>query len=438
MKDFKYHLMVRNCRAIKAADIDLSEITVLAGVNASGKSTIARMFRDLVELSAEYERLLAVQMWRVRLDIWRYAILGRAHLRAGNFPSPQKLSIVKALANGDYTFADAIGILDEALQQLLLEGPGREKSYVVQRLRRMLDLKVEDGEELLDVFRTEAANTLAKFEKRKTNRSYLAYQELLQGNPLMEGQITLEEGAQTVFSNDNARDTLEEISFIKRAIYIESPFKSIPNVISRTEINMGDEFTRVKEERGHTQVGSLSELTDVLAGDVSFVKDFDEDESDEVRALLGHNGRWQYRRKDGKNFALDDCATGIRALSILNILHSYGWLDAETLLVIDEPEAHLHPQWVVEYARLLLLLSKRFKVRIVITTHSPDMVNAIHTIGMALGMGNDIGFYLAEGDDAEPYKYNYQALGNKVGDIFKAYNVSFDRIDGYAKNGLFK
>lgn len=47
----------------------MSEITAFAGVNASGKSTIARMFRDLVELSAEYERLLTVHMWNGRMDI---------------------------------------------------------------------------------------------------------------------------------------------------------------------------------------------------------------------------------------------------------------------------------------------------------------------------------------------------------------------------------
>ena len=87
---------------------------------------------------------------------------------------------------------------------------------------------------------------------------------------------------------------------------------------------------------------------------------------------------------------------------------------------------------------MLLLLSKRLRVRIVITSHSPDMVNAIHTIGLALGMGEDIGFYLAEKDAEDSFVFNYRGLGNKVGDIFKAYNVSFDRIDAYARNALSK
>ena len=53
-------------------------------------------------------------------------------------------------------------------------------------------------------------------------------------------------------------------------------------------------------------------------------------------------------------------------------------------------------------------------------------------------MGNKIGFYLAEEDEKERFKFVYRSLGNKVGDIFKTYNVSFDRIDDYARKGLVK
>jgi len=262
------------------------------------------------------------------------------------------------------------------------------------------------------------------------------YRDLMTGNPLMEGKIFLGEGDRVVFSNDSARDTLDEISFIKRAIYIESPLKSFPRSVTATELNMGDAFTRIKEDVAPGSVARFAELSDVLSGDFACVKEFEEEESEAVRALLGHTGRWLYQRKDGESFALEDCATGIKSLSILSVLYAKGWLDAETLLIIDEPEAHLHPQWIVEYARILLLMSKRLKVRIVITSHSPDMVNAIHTIGASMGMREDIGFYLAEADEAEKYRFSYRTLGDKVGDIFKAYNTSFERIDDYAKRGI--
>lgn len=432
MKDFKYHLSVRDCRAIGAAEIDLAEITVLSGVNASGKSTIARMFRDLVELSAEYERLLAVRMWQGRMDMWRYVVTGSARLSTRVKVACRYLT--KNLADGTLAFPDAVALLEQALRDVLSSGEtGRDESMFVQRARRLLDL--DDGPlDLLAVFRQEADNLLQKFERRRKSRSYVAYRDLMDGNPLMEGRITLEEGGRVVFSNDSARDTLDEISFIKRAIYIESPLKSFPRAISLSALNMEDGFTRVKEDIVPGKLERLPELAEVLSGDFAYVKEYEEEEKEDVRALLGRSGRWFYQRKDGERFALDECATGIKSLSILSVLYSRGWLDAETLLIIDEPEAHLHPQWIVEYARILLLLSKRLRVRILVTSHSPDMVNALHTIGLALGMGQDIGFYLAEADEKEKYKFNYRPLKNKVGDIFKAYNVSFDRIDSYARS----
>lgn len=434
MKDYKYHLSVHDCRAIKSAEIDLSEITVLTGVNASGKSTIARMFRDLVELSAEYERLLAVQMWNGRMDMWRYALYSGTRFRMSSVIELRRRNISEGLAKGRIYLSESIEMLDRAVCEVLQNNDiDQEESPWVQRIRRVLGLGMDV--DIYETFRGEADRVLAKFEKRRKQRSYVAYQELMHGNPLMEGKVTLEEGGHLVFSNDSARDTLDEISFIKRAIYIESPFKSIPRSVTETELDMGDDFSRVKEDVAPASVNRIVELRDVLSGAVNFANDFDDD-SEIERVLLGRSGRWMYRRSDGGNFVLDECATGIKSLAILDILHSKGWLDAETLLIIDEPEAHLHPQWIVEYARMLLLLSKRLRVRIVITSHSPDMVNAIHTIGLALGMGDDIGFYLAEKDAENSFRFNYRGLGNKVGDIFKAYNVSFDRIDTYARNAV--
>lgn len=434
MKDFRYHLSVHDCRAIRSAEIDLSEITVLTGINASGKSTIARMFRDLVELSSEYERLLAVRMWNGRMDMWRYAIRG-VRSSSKSVRALLERNIVRGLAKGALSFSEAVEMLSLALRDVMQDLS--EESVAVHRIRRILNLD-KRNEGILSAFQTDAANTLEKFYRRKDRRSYVAYQDLMQGNALNEGRVTLEEAGRMVFSNDSSRDTLDEISSIKRAIYIESPLKSIPLSVTATELNMGDAFTRVKEDVASASFARLSELNDILSGDVDFTRDFDNDYPEDLRVFLGRDGHWLYHRRDGADFDLEECATGIKSLAILNILHSKGWLDAETLLIIDEPEAHLHPQWIVEYARILLLLTQRLKVRIVMTSHSPDMVNAIHTIGTSLGMGEDIGFYLAEEDADEKFKFNYRSLGNKVGDIFKAYNVSFDRIDAYARNGLSK
>ena len=48
---------LRNYMAVRKANIELADMTVLAGVNASGKSTIARIFHTTVETNRNYEAI---------------------------------------------------------------------------------------------------------------------------------------------------------------------------------------------------------------------------------------------------------------------------------------------------------------------------------------------------------------------------------------------
>ena len=47
------------------------------------------------------------------------------------------------------------------------------------------------------------------------------------------------------------------------------------------------------------------------------------------------------------------------------------------VLVLDEPEIHLHPQWQLQYAEIIILLQKAFNLNIVITTHSSHFLEAL-------------------------------------------------------------
>ncbi|MFQ2508212.1 AAA family ATPase [Aeromonas caviae] len=71
-------------------------------------------------------------------------------------------------------------------------------------------------------------------------------------------------------------------------------------------------------------------------------------------------------------------ASGIKSLSILNLLISSGQLSTGSFLIIDEPEVNLHPEWQIEYARVISTLTSR-GVTIVVTTHSPYIVEALKT-----------------------------------------------------------
>lgn len=47
------------------------------------------------------------------------------------------------------------------------------------------------------------------------------------------------------------------------------------------------------------------------------------------------------------------------------------------VLVLDEPEVHLHPEWQLRYAEIIVLLQKTFNLTVVVTTHSSHFLEAL-------------------------------------------------------------
>lgn len=136
------------------------------------------------------------------------------------------------------------------------------------------------------------------------------------------------------------------------------------------------------------------------------------------------------------NIRLSEVATGFKTFSYLQRLLENGYLNEETLLMIDEPEAHLHPQWIVEFARMLVLLNKTLGLKIMIASHNPDMVSAIHDIAEKEGILPHTHFYVAQQCPDNKHKFVYKALGNEISEIFESFNIALDRIKEYGATGL--
>ena len=133
---------------------------------------------------------------------------------------------------------------------------------------------------------------------------------------------------------------------------------------------------------------------------------------------------------------LNDAATGFKTFSYLQRLLENGYLTSETLLMIDEPEAHLHPQWIVDFARLLVLLHKEIGVKVMIASHNPDMVAAIQAIAGKEGALENTHFYLAKPCDDNSHQYVYKNLGSEIGEIFESFNIALDRINQYGERSV--
>lgn len=74
---------------------------------------------------------------------------------------------------------------------------------------------------------------------------------------------------------------------------------------------------------------------------------------------------------------LGNVASGMKNFLVIQSLIEKGKLKRNSILMIDEPETNLHPQWHLNFAEVLVLLYKHMGIRSIVNSHSPYLIRAL-------------------------------------------------------------
>lgn len=119
--------------------------------------------------------------------------------------------------------------------------------------------------------------------------------------------------------------------------------------------------------------------------------------------------------KDGTELSVKNLATGSKMFFIIKKLLFSGLIDSNTMLILDEPESHLHPEWINKFAEILVYLAKDVNVKILITTHSPNLMLALSVYAKKADLTENSHFYIAENVE-DGYFSQIRCIDDSIGE----------------------
>ena len=134
-----------------------------------------------------------------------------------------------------------------------------------------------------------------------------------------------------------------------------------------------------------------------------------------------------YEEMDKEPLRVQNLATGSKMFSILKNLLEKGEINFETMLILDEPEAHLHPEWQNVFAEVIVLLVKELDTHVLLTTHSPNFLMAIEAYAKKYGLLDKADYYMAEHNE-DNYTVDYVCVNDKLSQIYSSFTLPLVKV----------
>lgn len=427
----KYTFKLSNYHAIEKAEIILDGITVLSGENGSGKSTISRWLYYLIRGTNEYEMFVekeAISEIRSMLDSIRRAstILDFDNV----IRSTQTRQVLSEIWNvGIESYQDKFNSIVDSFVDSLFEELSSRRSVntALRRLSTIFQLELTKDDNVDSIlnkisyqlrrdYQKTLLYTIEQKKKRDTPSLTKFIRNIASPGDGWPNELSLDEDQLPLI---NKREFREPV-MLNRAIYYGTQ-RTINSLDYDSEL---DKMLRRPLSGMPNMLGAIRmRIQSVINGTITY--------EDETSLLMDEPGLYYHRKTDNLRIPLKQAATGITSFAYLLQLLNNGYLQKDTLLIIDEPEAHLHPQWIVEFARLLVLLNKKIGMKVLVSSHNPDMVSAIQSISRKEGIIDTVHFYVAQKRNEENTRYIYKDLGAEIGEIFESFNIALSRIQMY-------
>lgn len=399
---------IKNFGKIAEANIKLDGITVICGNNNTGKSTVGKALFSFFNALTDYKNKIDAQKnSKLRAAIRNYA--------ADPMDLPVKVLYPKNsmdfISEHENHFS-----LDEVKEFLELSyGVKLPKDRLVSLVEYLNTPEIDILNEYVYRYITNVMNGQVKNAYSSSNSHCLISGEFKDFTNTIKIRkqyciCELDEPIEHSAYYINTPFSLDSLNEHRMAIFGSNPMsRNIVDAIlqAQAEINE-DSMTNILDT-----VLNKKELDDVR----SIIK-----KAYSGDTIIDH-GRYFYI-ENGIPFDFRNISAGLKSFAIIERLLETGVLKKKDVLILDEPEIHLHSEWQIIYAELIVILQKTFDLTILLVTHSFQFLESLNFFMKKYGIWDKGNYYMPE--------------SNEKGIIMKSFDNNSDELKRNLSTGTFK
>ena len=378
-------LTINNIGKLKNAEVEINGITVIAGENNTGKSTVGKALWSIFNSFYKTDKqILNEKSKNIEEEL---TFINRSNLT--NFQSYRNFrEKIEKFVNEIFTDTDYFlkeGFLREKIMNVFGDVDEKIILEISENVRKIL--KIPNRKVIEQIVQ----NRLITEFNNQVNNIY--------SNKLGEIKLEVKDSEYEVKLQNNEVIELTDEKFLNtEALYIDNPniIDDVPtffldNSVINHKIHLINKLNNFKEENIIKDIiikekleKVYEKLNDIMNG--KFVK-----------KNLGN----VFYQKNKYEFNIKNLSMGLKTFAILKILLENNSLKEKGTIILDEPEIHLHPEWQVLFAELIVLLQKEFEMHILLTTHSPYFLKAIQVFSRKYEIFDKCKYYIGEIDGEE-------------------------------------
>ena len=409
-------LSIRNVGKIKSAEIAFDGITVICGNNNTGKSTVGKiLFSIFNTLCNADKKIEQVQRREIAKIVAKFELPLEENFSLRNSFVSDFFSYLKRLDNTGILYNDVLRFLENY----------SDISHKSELAAEVTDKMRIPKDQLLNEYIFRYFNSIFNNQIRNLTVDNRANSKVELGLKGKKNSIQFYQ-KKCVLS--------QKMPIIHPAYYIDNPFVlNHLNTVYPLQFLEGNDLDKnvvraILDSKREQSDDKMSDIFDSVGN---------KEKLEEVYSVLrkAYSGKTaikdnQYVYHEGTtDIYLQNISTGLKSFALIERLLESGKLKQQDVLILDEPEIHLHPEWQLIYAEMIVVLQKTFDLTILVTTHSPYFLEALEVYTKKHGIANKTRIYLTENDNNN---FDINEVTQNTESIYKHMAAPFQTLENEA------